>query len=51
MTDSRADFYQQQLDRVSRSFAFCIEQLPEPLRGWVGTAPSSDLYARVKGIE
>jgi phytoene/squalene synthetase len=24
------------LDRVSRSFAFCIRQLPEPLRDWVG---------------
>lgn len=33
---SDADFYQQHLDRVSRSFAFCIRQLPPPLREWVG---------------
>lgn len=33
---SAADFYQTHLDRVSRSFAFCIEQLREPLREWVG---------------
>ena len=26
--------YQQHLDRVSRSFALCIQQLTEPLRGW-----------------
>jgi phytoene/squalene synthetase len=31
-----ADFYQPHLDRVSRSFAFCIRQLPVPLRDWVG---------------
>ncbi len=31
-----AEFYQTHLDRVSRSFAFCIRQLPDPLRGWVG---------------
>lgn len=31
-----ADFYQEHLDRVSRSFAFCIQQLPSPLRDWVG---------------
>jgi phytoene/squalene synthetase len=30
------EFYQEHLDRVSRSFAFCIRQLPDPLRGWVG---------------
>ncbi len=30
-----ADFYQDHLDRVSRSFAFCIRQLPSPLREWV----------------
>ena len=30
-----AEFYQNHLDRVSRSFAFCIRQLPEPLRDWV----------------
>jgi phytoene/squalene synthetase len=28
-------FYQAHLDRVSRSFAFCIRELPLPLRGWV----------------
>ncbi|HET6346749.1 MAG TPA: squalene/phytoene synthase family protein, partial [Myxococcota bacterium] len=28
-------FYQSHLDRVSRSFAFCIRELPAPLRGWV----------------
>jgi phytoene/squalene synthetase len=30
------DLYQAHLDRVSRSFAFCIRQLPQPLRDWVG---------------
>ncbi|HMN68744.1 MAG TPA: squalene/phytoene synthase family protein [Bdellovibrionales bacterium] len=30
-----SEFYQSHLDRVSRSFAFCIRQLPEPLRAWV----------------
>jgi phytoene/squalene synthetase len=30
------EFYQTHLDRVSRSFAFCIRQLPDPLRSWVG---------------
>ncbi len=30
------EFYQAHLDRVSRSFAFCIRQLPEPLHEWVG---------------
>lgn len=34
--DSAAEFYQQHLDRVSRSFAFCIAQLTSPLREWVG---------------
>lgn len=29
------EFYQAHLDRVSRSFAFCIGQLPEPFRAWV----------------
>jgi phytoene/squalene synthetase len=33
MRDSR--FYQEHLDRVSRSFAFCIERLEPPFRGWV----------------
>lgn len=33
---SKTDFYQQHLDRVSRSFAFCIRELDEPLRSWVG---------------
>jgi phytoene/squalene synthetase len=32
---ARSDFYQSHLDRVSRSFAFCIRQLPDPLRDWV----------------
>lgn len=32
---SKVDFYQTHLDRVSRSFAFCIRQLPSPLRDWV----------------
>jgi phytoene/squalene synthetase len=36
MDPSNSEFYQTHLDRVSRSFAFCIRQLPEPLRGWVG---------------
>ena len=29
-------FYQAHLDRVSRSFAFCIARLPQPLRQYVG---------------
>src|SRR4051794_6368635 len=29
------EYYQIRLDRVSRSFAFCIRELQEPLRGWV----------------
>lgn len=33
---SKAEHYQTHLDRVSRSFAFCIRQLPAPLREWVG---------------
>ena len=32
----RAEFYQSHLDKVSRSFAFCIRQLPEPLHDWIG---------------
>ncbi len=28
-------FYQEHLDRVSRSFAFCIQKLEPPLRHWV----------------
>src|SRR6185503_11000917 len=31
----QTEFYQSHLDRVSRSFAFCIRQLPDPLRDWV----------------
>ena len=33
-----SEFYQAHLDRVSRSFAFCIQQLPEPMRARVGLA-------------
>lgn len=33
---SAAGAYQNHLDRVSRSFAFCIRQLPPPLKDWVG---------------
>jgi phytoene/squalene synthetase len=33
MRDTR--FYQEHLDRVSRSFAFCIERLEPPFRQWV----------------
>ncbi len=29
------DFYQLHLNRVSRSFAFCIQELPMPFRYWV----------------
>jgi phytoene/squalene synthetase len=36
MDGTPADFYQSHLDRVSRSFAFCIQQLPQPLHDWVG---------------
>jgi phytoene/squalene synthetase len=32
---SEPEFYQAHLDRVSRSFAFCIRQLPQPLYDWV----------------
>lgn len=35
---SRSDFYQSHLNLVSRSFAFCIARLPEPLREQVGLA-------------
>lgn len=31
-----ANFYQHHLDQVSRSFAFCIARLQNPLRAWVG---------------
>lgn len=34
----RAEFYQGHLNRVSRSFALCIEQLDHPLREYVGMA-------------
>ncbi|MCB0406977.1 MAG: squalene/phytoene synthase family protein [Bdellovibrionales bacterium] len=30
------DFYQTHLNRVSRSFAFCISHLKTPLKAWVG---------------
>lgn len=33
---SKADNYQQHLDRVSRSFAFCIARLDGDMRAWVG---------------
>ena len=33
---SKHAFYQTHLNQVSRSFAFCIERLDEPLRSWVG---------------
>jgi phytoene/squalene synthetase len=33
---TQAEFYQIHLDRVSRSFAFCIAQLTSPMREWVG---------------
>jgi phytoene/squalene synthetase len=32
---STIDFYQNHLNRVSRSFAFCIQKLESPLREWV----------------
>ncbi|MCC7405012.1 MAG: squalene/phytoene synthase family protein, partial [Bdellovibrionales bacterium] len=32
---SGVEFYQKHLDRVSRSFAYCISKLDTPLRGWV----------------
>ncbi len=35
LMSDRSEFYQEHLDRVSRSFAFCIRQLPAPLRDWV----------------
>ena len=37
-SETGSEFYQEHLDRVSRSFAFCIRQLPEPLRARVGLA-------------
>lgn len=33
---SREDFYQEHLNRVSRSFAYCIGNLAAPLKSWVG---------------
>lgn len=33
---SPEDFYQLHLNRVSRSFAFCIGKLESPLKAWVG---------------
>ena len=33
---SAEDFYQIHLNRVSRSFAFCIGKLDSPLKAWVG---------------
>lgn len=32
------DFYQKHLNQVSRSFAFCIARLEEPLRRWVSSS-------------
>jgi phytoene/squalene synthetase len=32
---NKIDFYQNHLNRVSRSFAFCIQKLESPLRDWV----------------
>jgi phytoene/squalene synthetase len=32
---AKIDFYQNHLNRVSRSFAFCIQKLDSPLREWV----------------
>lgn len=32
---NKIDFYQSHLNRVSRSFAFCIQKLESPLREWV----------------
>lgn len=36
MPQEKAEFYQSHLDRVSRSFAFCIARLEGPLRAQVG---------------
>lgn len=36
MTLDSLDFQQRHLQQVSRSFAFCIEQLQSPLKDWVG---------------
>ncbi|NCN40108.1 squalene/phytoene synthase family protein [bacterium] len=36
--ENNSEFIEQHLDRVSRSFAFCIRQLPEPLKRWVGVS-------------
>lgn len=33
---SQTDFYQSHLNRVSRSFAYCIGNLNAPLKAWVG---------------
>lgn len=35
---TKTDFYQMHLDRVSRSFAFCIARLDAPQREWIGLA-------------
>lgn len=58
------NFYQSHLDQVSRSFAFCIARLKQPLRSWVGLsyllcrvldtaedAPWSDNQAKLNSIE
>lgn len=37
-TADKNELVQGHLDRVSRSFAFCIRQLPEPLKLWVGVS-------------
>ncbi|HAG90502.1 MAG TPA: hypothetical protein DCL41_01435 [Bdellovibrionales bacterium] len=34
--EKNSEFIERHLDKVSRSFAFCIRQLPEPLHLWVG---------------
>ncbi len=57
-------FYQNHLDQVSRSFAFCIARLKEPLRTWVGLsyllcraldtaedAPWDDKGAKINSLE
>ena len=36
MSMSKTDFYQSHLNRVSRSFAYCIGNLNAPLKAWVG---------------
>lgn len=36
LLNEKSQFYQAHLDQVSRSFSFCIAQLDQPFRAWIG---------------